>query len=81
MPVSLLCSSPFFSVQYSLSFNTAGLLPCWERASYSASCVLSEKRFVMFYVFFPPGVIVGTLNLIASIPGLFLLSSTYTRKS
>ena len=32
--------------------------------------MLSEKCFVVFYVFsFPLGVYVGTLNLIASIPG------------
>ena len=38
--------------------------------SFCSSSVLSEKCYV-FYVFsFPPGVCVGTLNLIASIPGL-----------
>ena len=36
-------------------------------------CVVG-KCFEMFYVFsFPPGVYVGTLNLIASIPGLSIL--------
>ena len=35
-----------------------------------STCVLLEKCFVVFYVFsFPPGVYVGTINLIASIPG------------
>ena len=34
-----------------------------------SSSVLSEKCFVVFYVFsFPAGVYVGTLNLIALIP-------------
>ena len=34
-----------------------------------------KKCFVMFYVFcFPPGVYVGTLNLIASIPGPSILT-------
>ena len=33
-------------------------------------CVVGKKCFVMFYVFsFPPGVYVGTSNLVASIPG------------
>ena len=37
--------------------------------------MLSEKCFVVFYVFsFPPGVYVGTLNLIASIPGPSILT-------
>ena len=37
--------------------------------------MLSEKCFVMFYVFsFPSGVYVGTLNLIALIPGPFILT-------
>ena len=39
-------------------------------------CVLSEKCFVVIYVFsFPTGVYVGTLNLIASIPGPSILTS------
>ena len=43
--------------------------------SFCSSCVLSEKCFVMFYVFsFPPGVYVGTLNLIASNPGPSVLT-------
>ena len=53
-------------------WNLAGWLPCWERASpaFCSACVVSLKYFVVFYVFsFPPGVYVGTLNLIASIPG------------
>ena len=40
----------------------------WERASHVLKC------FVVFYVFFPPGVYVGTLNLIASIPGPSVLT-------
>ena len=37
--------------------------------------MLSEKCFVVFYVFsLPPGVYVGTLNLIASIPGPSILT-------
>ena len=51
------------------------------RTKYSlTSCVLSEKCFVMFYVFsFPPGVYVGTLNLIASIPGPTMYCQILTR--
>ena len=34
-------------------------------------CLFTSKCFAVFYVFsFPPGVYVGTLNLIASIHGL-----------
>ena len=37
-----------------------------KSSSFCSSCVLSEKCFVVFYVFsFPPGVYVGTSNLIA----------------
>ena len=43
--------------------------------SLCSSCVLSEKCFVVFYVFsFPPDVYVGTLILIASIPGPSILT-------
>ena len=35
-------------------------------------CVVNSC--VMFYVFFPPGVYVGTLNLIASIPDPCILT-------
>ena len=46
-----------------------------KRLSFCFSCVLSEKCFVVFYVFsFPPGVYVRTLNLIASIPGPYILT-------
>ena len=39
-------------------------------------CVLSGKCFVVFYVFsLQPGVYVGTLNLVASIPGPSILTS------
>ena len=34
----------------------------------------SEKCFVMFYVFFSPGVYAGTLDLIASITGPSILT-------
>ena len=56
--------------------NLAGWLPCWETASHSALRVCCQKKcFVVFYVFsFPPGVYVGTLNLIASIPGPSILT-------
>ena len=41
-------------------------------------CVIGKKCFVMFYVFcLPPGVYVGTLNLIASIPGSSVLTLLY----
>ena len=65
VPASLSCSLPF----------VPGWLPCSERASHSALRVCCRIVFVVFYVFsFPPGVYVGTLNLIASIRGpLFLL--------
>ena len=40
---------------------------------------MEYKCFVVFYVFsFPPAVSVGTLNLIASIPGSFIFTSKYT---
>ena len=40
-----------------------------------SSYVLSENYIVAFYVFsFPPGVYVGTLNLIASIPDPSILT-------
>ena len=67
---SLSCSLPFVSVE------TAGWLPCGGRASHSALRVCCRKKgFVVFYVFsFPPGVYVGTLNLIESIPGPFILT-------
>ena len=43
--------------------------------SFCSSWVLSEKCFVMFCVFsFLPGVYVGTLNLIALIPGPSILT-------
>ena len=45
------------------------------KLSRMATRVLSEKCFVMCYVFsYPPGVHVGTLNLIASIPGPSILT-------
>ena len=44
--------------------------------------MLSEKCFVVFYVFsFPVGVYVGTLNLIASIPDPSILTFWSGRKS
>ena len=43
--------------------------------SFCSSSVLSEKYFVVFYVFsFPAGVYVGTLNLIAPIPDPSILT-------
>ena len=49
-----------------------------ERNSHPKSYIL--KCFVVLYVFsFPPAVYVGTLNLIASIPGPSIL--TYTKKT
>ena len=46
-----------------------------ERASHPALRVLSEKCYIVFCVFsFLPGVYVGTLNLIASIPGPSILT-------
>ena len=43
-------------------------------------CVLSKKWFVVFYVFsFPPVVYVGTLNIIASIPGPSILTLSKAR--
>ena len=50
---------------------------CWESAKHSALRVCCRKKcFVVLYGFsFPPGVYVGTLNLIASIPGPSILIS------
>ena len=48
------------------------MLPCWERASHSALRVCCRKMFccvLCTVLSFPAGVYVGTLNLIASIPG------------
>ena len=59
VPGSLLCLLPFVLVE------TAGWLPCRERASHSALCVCCRKNVFSF----PPGVYVGPLNLIAWIPG------------
>ena len=65
MPVSqaLLCSLPFVSWKLSLKELVILLVMC-----------VVEKCF-LFYVFsFPPGVYVGTLNLIALIPGSSVLT-------
>ena len=69
MPTSLSCSFPFVPVEswpdgYLIGKELVILLEC-----------VVGKCFVVFCVFsFPPAVYVGTLNLIASIPGpLFLL--------
>ena len=49
---------------------------CWESAKYSALRVCCRKKcFVVLYVFSFPGVYVGTLNLIASIPDSSILIS------
>ena len=64
-------------VDFRFGGNLAGWLPCWERASRSALRECCRKKcFIVFHVFsFPPGVYVGTLNLVASIPGpsIFIL--------
>ena len=53
----------------------AGWLPGWAIASHSALRVFYLQSFVVFYVFsFPPGVYVGTLNLIASFSGPSILT-------
>ena len=57
--------------------DLAGWLPCWEIASHSALRVCCLKMFCCVSIFsFPPGVCVGTLNLIAfaSIPGPSVLT-------
>ena len=41
---------------------------------------LTEKCFVMYLFFFPPGVYVETLNLIASIPGPYILTIYFAYK-
>ena len=52
----------------------AGWLPCWERASHCALRVCCRKMFCYVSVFsVQPGVYVGYLNLIASIPGSFII--------
>ena len=71
-----LCRARFLSFRLKLS-QMATLLG--KNRSFCSSCVLSEKCFVVFYVFsFPPAVYVGTLNFIASIPGPFILTYEIT---
>ena len=44
--------------------------------------IVIEKCFVKFYVFsFPTGVYVGTLNLIALIPGLSILTFCWVNQN
>ena len=70
MPASLSCPMSFVPVE------TAGWLPCWERASHSPLRVCCRKNVLVCIVyFFPPGVYVETLNLITSIPGPSFLTS------
>ena len=65
VPASLSGALLFVPVKLSRKATLLG-----KSLSFCPSCLLSEKCFVVFYVFyFPLGVYVGTLNLIASIPG------------
>ena len=57
-----------------LKFNRMATL-LGKSQSFCSLCVLSEKCFVVFNLFsLTPGVYVGTLNLIASIPGPSVLT-------
>ena len=70
MPTSLSYSFPFVLVETKLN----GYLVGKELVILLFECVVG-KCFVVFYVFsFPPTVYVGTLNLIASIPGPSILT-------
>ena len=71
-----LCHARCLSFQFKLG-RMATLLG--KSYSFCSSCVLSEKCFVVFYVFsFPPGVFLfGTLNLIALITGPSILFLFY----
>ena len=65
-------NGPFSAYVYQLTFCTmvdtedplqtiTGMLPDVKSYSFCSSCVLSEKCFIMFYIFsFPPDVYVGT---------------------
>ena len=68
-------SVPFVPVETKLD----GCLVGKELVILLFECVVG-KCFVVFYVFsFPPTVYVGTLNLIASIPGPSILTITVLR--
>ena len=70
VPTSLSCSFPFVPVETWAD----GYLVGKELVILLFECVVG-KCFVVFYVFsFPVGVYVGTLNLIASIPGPSILT-------
>ena len=70
MSTSLSCSFPFVPVES----YTDGYLVGKELVILLFECVVG-KCFVVFCVFsFPPAVYVGTLNLIASIPGPSILT-------
>ena len=67
-----LCRSRCLSFLLKLSRMTTLL---GKSKSFCSSSVLSEKCFVVLYVFsVPPAVFVGTLNLIASIPDPSILA-------
>ena len=70
--VNVICIQAYLCIRLKLSWMATLL---GKSKSFCSLCVLSKKCFVVFYVFFfPPGVYVGTLNLIASIPGPSILA-------
>ena len=74
VPASLLCSLHFLSVET----KPDGYLVGKELVILLFVCVVG-KSWVVFYVFsFPPGVYVGTLDLIASNTGPSFLNLMYT---
>ena len=69
VPASLLCSLPLVLIETSRMNTLSG-----KSCSFCSPSLLSEN-VVMFHVFsFSPGVYVGTLNLIAPIPGPSILT-------
>ena len=56
-------------VAFRSGWGLAGWLPCWERACHSALRVCCRRNVLLCFMYFLSH-LVGTLNLIASIPGL-----------
>ena len=70
VPVSLSCSLPFVLVET----QPDGYLVGKELVILLFVCVVGKVFCCDLCIFFPPGVYVGTLNLIASISDLFILT-------
>ena len=72
--------SSYIPLLYNVNLGSTGIYTYFSYPKHRFwlfECVVG-KCFVVFYVFsFPPAVYVGTLNLIASIPGPSLLTLPY----